>query len=204
MYPDSQDIASLISSRICHDLISPIGAISNGLELMQMSAPASGPEYDLISDSVASATARINFFRVAFGPDGGGLELSQNELRQTLDAFYAGSRVRVVWNLSGPVPRPLAKLALLLVLSVDSWLPLGGTLTVTAEGDAWQIEANADRINVNPDTLAHLVGKDAQPVLKPSEIHFELARRLASQVTQGLTVDQAERGPVLRYQANLG
>lgn len=54
--------AALIGSRICHDLISPIGAINNGLELIEMSAPSLGPEMALISDSVTSASARIRFF----------------------------------------------------------------------------------------------------------------------------------------------
>ncbi len=62
----SPDIASLIGSRISHDLISPIGAIGNGLELLSMSG-AGGPEVELISDSVANANARIRHFRIAFG-----------------------------------------------------------------------------------------------------------------------------------------
>ncbi len=58
--PQSPDLAALIGSRICHDLISPIGAIGNGLELLSM-AGAGGPEVALISDSVSNANARIRF-----------------------------------------------------------------------------------------------------------------------------------------------
>ena len=60
-------LAALISSRICHDLISPIGAINNGLELLRMSVQRDGPEMDLIAQSVQNASARIRFFRVAYG-----------------------------------------------------------------------------------------------------------------------------------------
>ena len=59
------NLAALIGSRICHDLISPIGAINNGLELLGMTGSSEGPELQLITDSVGSATARIRFFRIA-------------------------------------------------------------------------------------------------------------------------------------------
>ena len=67
MSVDNANLAALVGSRICHDLISPIGAINNGLELLGMSGDMSGPELELISDSVANANARIRFFRIAFG-----------------------------------------------------------------------------------------------------------------------------------------
>ncbi|MEM9127616.1 MAG: histidine phosphotransferase, partial [Pseudomonadota bacterium] len=61
------NLASLIGSRICHDLTSPIGAITNGLELLDMAGNAPAQEVELISDSVDSAGARIRFFRIAYG-----------------------------------------------------------------------------------------------------------------------------------------
>jgi histidine phosphotransferase ChpT len=68
MAQNDLDLAALVSSRICHDLISPIGAINNGLELLNMSgASPVGPEMQLICDNVKSASARIRFFRIAFG-----------------------------------------------------------------------------------------------------------------------------------------
>ena len=68
-YPN-RDLSSLVGSRICHDLISPIGAIGNGVELLQMAPRDSAAELDLITDSVDNAAARIRFFRVAFGAAG--------------------------------------------------------------------------------------------------------------------------------------
>ena len=60
------NLAALIGSRICHDLISPIGAVTNGLELMSM-AGGTGPELELVNESAANANARIRLFRLAFG-----------------------------------------------------------------------------------------------------------------------------------------
>ena len=73
MADSENDLAALIGSRICHDLISPIGAINNGLELVAMSGDVMSQEMELIAQSVENASARIRFFRVAFGSAGGQL-----------------------------------------------------------------------------------------------------------------------------------
>ena len=62
-----EDLTALVGSRICHDLISPLGAIGNGLELLQLSGLPQGPEWALIAESVENASARIRFFRIAYG-----------------------------------------------------------------------------------------------------------------------------------------
>ena len=61
------DLTSLVGTRICHDLVNPLGAISNGVELMGLAGSARSPELDLIEESVQSASARIRFFRLAYG-----------------------------------------------------------------------------------------------------------------------------------------
>ena len=67
MAQDPLSLAKLIASRICHDLISPVGAIANGMELVALTGADITPEFELISDSVAGANARIKFYRVALG-----------------------------------------------------------------------------------------------------------------------------------------
>ena len=84
--PECPDLAALIGSRICHDLISPIGAIGNGLELLSMSG-AGGPEVALISDSVANANARIRFFRIAFGHASPEQGTSRSEILSILQGY---------------------------------------------------------------------------------------------------------------------
>ena len=134
MYAKQPDIASLISSRICHDLVSPLGAITNGLELMELSGVTSGPEYGLLNDSVANATARINFFRYAFGGRGYGDTVSGRAVRTILSDFYGDSRIDVRWQVAGDVPRVQAKLALLLIQCLETFLPVGGQITADGAG----------------------------------------------------------------------
>lgn len=178
MYSKEPDIASLISSRICHDLVSPLGAISNGLELLELSGATAGPEYELLHDSVANATARINFFRYAFGARSDSSFLPESAVRATLDGFYAGTRMRVIWSARGEVPRTQAKLALLVIQCLETFLPIGGVVTATCENGKWELTATDDRLRLNESNLEHLLGKNLRPDLKPSEIQFELARRI--------------------------
>ena len=96
--PESPDFSALIGSRICHDLVNPIGAIGNGVELMQMDGAVRGPELTLIAESVANANARIRFFRIAFGASGG-QRVSKSEVLAVLSDLTHG------YALTGPVPQ---------------------------------------------------------------------------------------------------
>jgi histidine phosphotransferase ChpT len=89
------DLSALIGSRICHDLISPIGAIGNGVELMLMDGGAKSPELALISESVANANARIRFFRIAFGAAGGDTRIARTEVHTVLTEITKGSRLQI-------------------------------------------------------------------------------------------------------------
>ena len=112
--PRPLDLMSLLGSRICHDLISPLGAIGNGVELLAMSGTAAGPEMALISESVENANARIRFFRVAYGAAAEGQSLSRGEIVEILAGLGRSGRTTIQWQVEGPVPRRAAKLAFLL------------------------------------------------------------------------------------------
>jgi len=91
-------VASAIASRICHDLISPLGAIANGVELLALSGVQPTPEMDLIAQSVESANARIRFFRLAYGAPGVA-GVGRSEVTRTLAALSPIGRA----HLSNPV-----------------------------------------------------------------------------------------------------
>ena len=79
MAQDPLSLAKLIASRICHDLISPVGAIANGMELVALTGADITPEFELISDSVAGANARIKFYRIALGMSSADQKLGRSE-----------------------------------------------------------------------------------------------------------------------------
>ncbi|MEL0209240.1 MAG: histidine phosphotransferase family protein, partial [Novosphingobium sp.] len=132
------DLASLLCSRLCHDLLSPVGALSNGLELL---ADEKDPEmrqrcFELLEQSAKASADKLKFFRLAFGAAGGfGEQVPVAEARQLVDAL-AGSngRVAVNWmfgvdSLAKPAVKTMLNLAL---IGLDA-LVRGGTLDIGVE-----------------------------------------------------------------------
>ena len=168
------DIAALIGSRICHDLISPVGAVANGMELLQLAGGGVGPEITLISDSAANANARIRLFRLAFGVASEDQMIATEEIRGILSAIYAGSRILLDWQVSGSVPRREARAAMLAILCAEHALPFGGKLSVGRTGAHWRIGAEAPRLRPDPALWDILAGAQAAPDLPPSAVQFLL------------------------------
>ena len=137
----SNDIASLVGSRICHDLISPIGAISNGVELMGMTQSTDGAELGLINDSVLSANAKIRFFRVAYGNAAPEQRMARSEILSILSDQSRGGRLTYHWNIDEDIRRREARGMFLLIQCCESAMPRGGDLTVEADGQTWIVRA---------------------------------------------------------------
>lgn len=178
MYNKPNDIASIISSRICHDLVSPLGAISNGLELMELRGAPRTQEFDLMSQSVTDANARIQFFRLAFGDPCAGSNVSEEEIQRVLGVTYAARRLNLEWAVVGEQPRPQIKLILLLIQCLESAMPLGGDVLVRKADSLWAISASNGELRTESNAWQKLLGNnvDSECEISPSEIHFELAR----------------------------
>ncbi len=172
------DLSSLIGSRICHDLISPLGAIGNGVELMTLAGAQTGPEMGLIAESVENANARIRFFRIAFGSASGTAELGQPEIESILSDLYKSSRSEIEWRIEGPVRRREVKLTFLLLMCVDDLLPWGGRIVVTRGADQWMIEARADKMKVRQELWDMINDPDLTQVGAP-DVHFALVHQTA-------------------------
>ena len=92
------DVLELACSRICHDLVSPIGAINNGVELCQDVAGGTADEaMALIAESGRRAAARLQTFRLAFGAAGGQPGLGADAVRAAMQPYFAGGKVRLDW-----------------------------------------------------------------------------------------------------------
>ncbi|OWY05203.1 histidine phosphotransferase [Thioclava sp. NG1] len=182
---EDADLIELVASRLCHDLISPIGAIGNGVELLTMTSEAPGPEVELISQSVAAANARVKFFRLAFGRAGPDQQLSEAEITGLLGEVSAQSRVEYDWRAPGETPRAEVKLALLAMLCLETALPFGGDIRAMPCGDGWMITARAEK--ARPDRAA-FAALDGEPLdLTPTRVQFALLPREAAR--QGRRLD---------------
>ncbi|MHA3913723.1 histidine phosphotransferase family protein [Halovulum sp. GXIMD14793] len=171
----SRDLTALVSSRICHDLISPIGAISNGVELMTELGGGATPELGLIADSVDSAAGKVRFFRIAFGAAQTRAEVAVEELRQVIGAMFNGRNQAMLQADQTNLPRQTAKLLLLALLCVEKTLPLGGRITAHAGADGFRIDITAERFNPIPEKWALLRGGPDEGVTA-ADVQFLLLR----------------------------
>lgn len=174
MSDTTPDTNSLLSSRICHDLASPISAIQNGFELLELTGLQPSPEVSLLKDSIKSATARVEFFRLAYGKAASGSEISQNELIRILDGGFGVGRTLVDWDVQGNIRRCTAKWTFLMLQCLERLLPLGGRIRVTSNGDAWQFAAKGPRLAEDLSYLTLLDGTNTDVEVSPSEVQFLL------------------------------
>lgn len=181
------DLAALLGSRLCHDLISPIGAIGNGLELLELSGTAPSEEISLIRASVDAASARIRFFRVAFGAAGSDQMMGAREITAILKAMYGDTRLNLRWSSEDDQPRFEAKVAFLALSCLEHAMPWGGDIEVRRSSDAWVLHARAERFKVDQPLWDLLARGGSHGALRGGEVQFGLlaeickvARRPAS------------------------
>ena len=136
--PTEIDYASLLCSRLCHDLLSPVGALNNGIELLADETDPKMREQcmGLLADSARTTAGKLKFFRLAFGAAGGfGEAIAVHEVRMALEGIFPpGGRLELQWLIDGEgLPKSAAKLLLNLALMTGESLPRGGTLTLGSE-----------------------------------------------------------------------
>ncbi len=171
--------ATLIGSRICHDLISPIGAINNGLELIEMSSNARSPELALISESVSSASARIRFFRIAFGAAGDQI-VGPTEVMSILEDVYAGSRLTAAWLPTEGQQRRFVRLTFLALLCLETGMPYGGRVEIAVENERITLTGHADKLNIDEALWGRLSGGGSGAQLVPAHVQFGLLPVIAA------------------------
>ena len=185
-------IASLIGSRICHDLISPVGAVANGLELLELSGVPQSPELSLVAESAGHASARIKFFRFVFGDSVEGQLVGGPAVAEILSEVYGPGRTTVTWRAAGEYPRPVVRAALLAVLCVEDALPAGGQIDILEIGGSWTIQASADRITPTPDLWAILRGITPQNQITPSAVQFVLLPEALQAINLKITTQASD------------
>ena len=137
--PDALELAALLCSRVCHDLISPVGAIANGLEVMEEDKDEETSKFamELIKKSAKTASAKLQFCRIAFGAAGSaGAQIDTGDAEKVTRGLMEDDKTKIAWNL----PRVLlaknrVKLLLNMMLLAAQAIPRGGQLTVDPVGE---------------------------------------------------------------------
>ena len=164
---EALDLAALLCSRVCHDLISPVGAVVNGLEVLEEGKDEETRTFalDLIKKSAGQASARLQFCRLAFGAAGSaGAAIDLGDAQGVARGFLEDGKTRLQWNLPRELlPKNRVKLLLNLLLIAGQGIPRGGTLTVDplGSGEAMGVKISAAGANakVPPAVAALLAGE---------------------------------------------
>lgn len=150
---ESLDLAALLCSRVCHDLISPVGAIVNGLEVMEDDNDQETRDFalELIKKSVKTASARLQFCRLAFGAAGSaGAQIDLGDAEKVARGFLEDDKTRLTWNL----PRVLlaknrVKLLLNMLVIAGQTIPRGGVVTVDPIGSGDDLAFKVTTTGIN-------------------------------------------------------
>ena len=202
-------VAQLLISRLCHDLVGPLGAVNAGVELIAEESGGGGlnghleETVGLIGSSAGVAAARLSFFRLAFGAGGSGGVNPDAHIKDaeilTRD-FLAGGRVTLDWEFSGvaspEIPLAGVKLLLNMVILGAEALPRGGGLTLTAAGQdaGYRLEVLAvgDGARLGGDIQAVLVADPDEKTLKSLDARTVVAYFAAAQAQALGAVLEAE------------
>jgi histidine phosphotransferase ChpT len=204
---DALDLAALLCSRVCHDLISPVGAIVNGLEVLAEEKDEATKTFalDLIKKSANTASAKLQFCRIAFGAAGSaGAQIDLGDAETIARGFLEDDKTKLTWKL----PRALltknkVKLLLNMLLIAGQTIPRGGSLTVDAIGSGdsmgFKVSAAGANAKVPPAVAALLTGQTGGEAVDAHRIQPFYAGMLAKSC--GLTPAMAMDGDAVAVTA---
>ncbi|WP_374763400.1 histidine phosphotransferase family protein [Yunchengibacter salinarum] len=186
------DLAALLCSRLCHDLVSPVGAIQNGLEVLgdESGADMRDQVVELLASSTRQASDRLRFYRLAFGAGGAfGDVVDTAEAHSAVAGLLVGSRVTLDWSVrASRAEKRLMKGLLNLVLVGYECIIRDGTLSVALDGqgtaESLRVSAAAPRLNVQDSLRGALQGRKSADDLDPKTAPALLAADIFS--AQGL------------------
>ena len=204
---DSLDLAALLSSRVCHDVISPVGAIVNGLEVLEEEKDQEmrGHALALIKSSAQEASSRLQFCRLAFGAAGSkGSSIDTGDAENVARQLLADERTRLDWNVPRVLlPKNKVKLLLNLCLIADASIPRGGDISISAKGEdddmSFHVQARGVNARVTPGVASLLSGEPEDGSVDARAIQAYYAGLVARSC--GLEVSLALAGDIVTIEA---
>ncbi|WP_050401257.1 histidine phosphotransferase ChpT [Bradyrhizobium embrapense] len=184
--PDALELAALLCSRVCHDLISPVGAIVNGLEVLDDNPKPEDRDFalDLIRKSAKTASARLQFCRLAFGAAGSsGAQIDLGDAQNMAKGHIEDGKVTLSWNLPRLLmPKNRVKLLLNMLVIAQQTIPRGGTLTIdpVGEGETMSFRILAAGLNARvPQNIVDLLNASSPNTVDAHAVQPHYTRLLA-------------------------
>ncbi len=186
------DLAALLCSKVCHDVISPVGAIANGLEVLEDEQDAEMREiaFDLVRRSSVQASAKLQFCRIAFGAAGSaGSSIDTGDAEDVAKKFIGDDKTTLEWAVPREIrPKNHVKLILNMVMLAVSSIPRGGKITMgVSDGGGLTAQAEGKNAQVPEKTLVMLEGDAQQDTMdaRLAQVYYTL--RLADACELDLT-----------------
>ena len=204
--PDTLELAALLCSKVCHDLISPVGAIVNGLEVLDDNPKPEDRDFalELIRKSAKTASARLQFCRLAFGAAGSaGAQIDLGDAQTMARGHIEDAKTSITWNLPRLLlPKNRVKLLLNMMVVAQQTIPRGGVLTVDpiGEGETMSFRVAATGLNARlPQNIVNLLAGAQQSTIDAHAVQPYYTRLLADAC--GLKVTLAADGEAMVVQA---
>jgi histidine phosphotransferase ChpT len=184
-------LAEMLSARLCHELVSPIGAIANGIEILEDEPDFAGDAGALIAESARAAARRLQFYRLAYGSV---VAITDELARSTALDFFADGKIGCEWPAGLPhVPPNWQKLTLNLLLLASEALPRGGRVVLSHSPSGIAACASGDGVRLASPVPELLAGADNPELLTPRTVQAAFTRALAE--CHGARIAVAEGRP---------
>lgn len=188
------DFAALLCSRLCHDLISPVGAISNGIEILSDEDDENMRDevMKLLELSAGQTANRLKFYRLAFGAAGGiGDHVPLRDAKNAAESLFEGTAISLTWNSEvGEMEKSAVKVILNMILVVGESLIRGGELivdvTISADKLNLEVSAKAERIifqdKIRKMICAEMEMSEPDPKIAPAFLAASIVKQLKSKI----------------------
>lgn len=202
--PDALELAALLCSRVCHDLISPVGAIVNGLEVLDDNPKDDDREFalELIRKSARTASARLQFCRLAFGAAGSaGAQIDLGDAQNMARGQMEDEKTKLTWHLPRLLlPKNRVKLLLNMLVIAQHTIPRGGMITVdpVGEGETMSFRIHAAGLNARiPQNIADILAASGPATVDAHAVQPYYTRLLAQACRLQVTLTMEAGGVVI-------
>ncbi|MDP9195335.1 MAG: histidine phosphotransferase family protein [Pseudomonadota bacterium] len=189
-------VLELLCSRICHDLIGPVSAVGNGIELMEEEGEdMAGDAIALIAHSAQQASRKLAMFRLAYGTGGNSSSVPLDQLAPVASGFFEGGKTQLSWfegGLSSLDARGAVRLLACMLLLAEEVLVYGGTVTLSETGEGFSVLMEGRAAGLKSETRAALEGQADPSALTPRTAHAFVTGRFLEDAGWALTLHTSQ------------
>ncbi len=187
--------SEILISKICHDLVSPVGAVNNGIEfLTDMGADGLADGLGLIEHSARQASVRLQLFRMCYGAGGSDSKVSGKMIYETFQNYIAGTKCTMEWDLMNDIPdvdlpAGYMKTLLNMMVFVQEAMPKGGVVSITMVDGAMHVRGVGETIKPKEGSVEAMNASVSIDDLTPKAIHGYVTRAYGDLFGLAVTCD---------------